>query len=280
MLLGQAPVMLDVRMPEEWQQIRIGEMVNIPLEFLEMQVRKRLDAEEPLLVICDSSFRSSLAIGLLERLSFKSPTVLRGGLEAWINAGFPLDTSETKPSSPGTHALSVPSASSAFRNLKLPERISVAQLLQMNRDLPGTFEIIDIRPAEQVADYNPTGASQVDLGDLLESSTWLAGEIPLVIVDRDGSLAMIAAGILSRKTSRPIKALLGGIESFWRTTGMNLKIYQTPAPFSRPVPEGSDDIPENRSIPGSTGSGEISPSRLPVSPDIESPGSAKKGGGC
>jgi rhodanese-related sulfurtransferase len=137
----------------------------------------------------------------------------------------------------------------------------------MLKDLPGTFEVVDIRPADQVADYNPTGARAVDLGDLLENQTWLAGDVPLVVIDRDGTLAMMAAGILSRKTRRPLKALVGGVEDYWRTIEMkfNRDRMITPAvtPDLVPIPVQPQTPPVEGSRPGNT----------PVKP-------VRKGAGC
>ncbi len=270
MLMGNAPVVLDVRLPEEWLGSRIGEVVNIPLNVLEKLAASRLDRNEPVVAVCNSSFRSNLAVGLLERSGFKAATSMQGGFEAWLDAGFPVETIEDSSGLKVPSAATSAGSSSAFRNLGLPERISAAQLLQMSKDLPGTFEVVDIRPADQIEDYNPTGARPVDLGDLLESPAWLAGEVPLVIVDRDGSLSMIAAGILSRKTRRPIKALLGGVEGFWRATE---------AKFIR-----------DRVIMPSTGQMPVSPSEnplaapaapdVPVAPAAPSPKPVRKGAGC
>ncbi|HMM61293.1 MAG TPA: hypothetical protein PKC25_14305, partial [Candidatus Rifleibacterium sp.] len=76
-------------------------------------------------------------------------TSMQGGSEAWLEAGLPVvkiaAAAETKPAI-------APAGSSAFRSLNLPDRISADQLQKMIRDLPGTFEIIDIRPFEQVKD--------------------------------------------------------------------------------------------------------------------------------
>ena len=86
-------------------------------------------------------------------------------------------------------------------------------------DLPGTFQLIDIRPPEHFADYNLPGSANVDIAPLMGSPAYLTGAGPLVIVDRDGSLAMMVAGILSQKTERSIKALYGGLEAYWSEVG-------------------------------------------------------------
>ena len=209
---GKAPIIVDVRKPAEWIGMKIGEVLNIPLDILEAKAAQRLNKNEPVVTVCNSAFRSSLAVGLLKRAGFKKPVSMQGGAEAWIEAGLPVV--RIADASGGTAANM--SAAQELRSHGLPERLVPAQLRQMIKDLPGTFEIVDIRPAEQVRDYNPTGALAVGISDLLSNQSWLAGDVPLVIVDRDGTLSMIAAGILSQKTRRPIKALMGGVEAYWR----------------------------------------------------------------
>ncbi|MDD2999712.1 MAG: rhodanese-like domain-containing protein [Candidatus Riflebacteria bacterium] len=226
---GNAPIIVDVRRRNEWLGMKIGEVINIPLDVIEKQAGMLLNLNEEVVAVCNSAFRSSLAIGLLERAGFKKVSSMSGGADAWIAAGLPVV--RINEDAKTTAVAAAPS----YRHLGLPERISAKQLQQMIKDLPDTFEILDIRPAEQVQDYNPTGAKAVDLAELLESHKWLAGDVPLVIVDRDGTLAMMVAGILSRKTERPIKALLGGIESYWRETEMGPVRDRILAPSVQPL---------------------------------------------
>ncbi len=280
MLRGEAPVVVDVRRPAEWLGMKIGEVLNIPLDSLEKQAPGRLNRNEPVIAVCNSAFRSSLAIGLLERAGFNSAASMEGGSEAWIEAGYPVIRIENATRATQAVEGSNPAVAS-FRNLGLPERITAAQLQRMIQDLPGTFEIVDIRPLEQVEDYNPTGARVVDIGDLIESQSWLAGTLPLVIVDRDGTLAMMAAGIISRRTSRPIKVLIGGIEEYWHATEMKFTpdrmIIPSMAPVSGPNEEVSGDRPAIKPVD----SGEMPPSQeTPSAPEIPQKKPVRKGAGC
>ena len=49
----------------------------------------KLDPEQRVVMVCNSAFRSSLAVGIMERLNFKKVASLDGGSEAWIAAGLP-----------------------------------------------------------------------------------------------------------------------------------------------------------------------------------------------
>jgi adenine deaminase len=55
-------------------------------------------------------------------------------------------------------------------------------------------------------------------------------------VDRDGSLAMQVAGILSQKTQRTVKALHGGLEAYWKDSGWKDTAGPMLAPAQPAVP--------------------------------------------
>ncbi len=86
---GDAPLIVDVRLPTEWMALKIGTVLNLPLNHL-AELSGKLDPEAPVVVVCNSAYRSSLAVGVLERKGFKTVRNLKGGSQAWIEAGFPV----------------------------------------------------------------------------------------------------------------------------------------------------------------------------------------------
>ncbi|MBU4315865.1 MAG: MBL fold metallo-hydrolase [Proteobacteria bacterium] len=230
---GTAPVIVDVRLPTEWMGLRIGNVVNMPLNQLS-DLAAKLDPSEPVVTVCNSAFRSSLGIGLLERRGFKKVASMVGGGEAWIEAGLPV----IQPTGPGI------SSTQPKRVINLPDRIDPAQLKRMLMDLPGAFDLVDIRPAEYFKDYNLPGSRNVDIADLITNAVYLTGAGPLVIVDRDGSLAPAAGGILSQKTQRQIKVLFGGLEAYWNSAEMGEPIKAVPlAPGATKVQPSVPTVP-------------------------------------
>ena len=207
---GDGPVIVDVRLPSEWMGLRIGTVVNLPLTHLS-ELSTKLDPTQPVVAVCNSAYRSSMAVGLLERKGFKQVGSLAGGSEAWISAGLPVFGADQK-----TAAGSSASATAPKRTVKLPERIAASELKSLIMDLPGTFELVDIRPPAQYADYSIPGSQNADVAEVMSNPAYLTGAGALILVDRDGSLAMAVAGILSQKTQRPIKALYGGVVSYWQ----------------------------------------------------------------
>jgi glyoxylase-like metal-dependent hydrolase (beta-lactamase superfamily II)/rhodanese-related sulfurtransferase len=254
MQAGTAPIVVDVRLPSEWMGLRIGNVLNMPLNTLFTEGR-RLSKEMPVLTVCNSAYRSSLGAAVLLKLGFKQVLNLAGGSEAWITAGLP-----TLSASGGGPGLSAPPA----RRVALPERLAAAELKRLLMDLPGTFEIVDVRPPAQYADFSLPGARNIDLAEVIASPAYLAGTVPLVIVDRDGSLAMAVGGILAQKTARPIKVLYGGLEAYWRES-------------AAPLPSGS-------TAPAAAAPAAGSPAPRPAAPAAPAPAApkapTKKSAGC
>ena len=245
MQAGTAPVIVDVRLPAEWMGVRIGTVVNMPLNHL-AELSSKLDPAQPVLTVCNSAYRSSLGIGILERKGFKQVMSLQGGTQAWIDAGLPVFQAAVQGS--GTAAFPI-------RALNLPDRISADELKRVLMDIPGSFELVDIRPAPYFADYALPGAKNVDIADLLNNPVYRSVGVPLIIVDRDGSLAMMAAGILSQKTKRTIKALYGGLEAYWDATEKKPAVRAVPLPGSAPGVGPGPETPAAPAAPKKKGAG-------------------------
>jgi len=145
--------------------------------------------------------------------------------------------------------------------IPLPERICARELKRLMMDLPGTFQIVDIRPAEMFNDYNIPGSQNVDIADLASNPSYLVGTTPLIIVDRDGSYAMAMGGILSQKTQRPIKVLYEGLESYWMESDF-----------------GGTSIPTGTTPQIRTGPPASNP--MPAAPPVTQPVTKKKSAGC
>jgi len=93
---GDAPVIVDVRLPAEWMALRIGTVLNLPLTHL-AELSLKLDPAQPVVLVCNSAYRSSMATGILERKGFKKPRNLEGGSQAWIEASLPVYEGEKTP---------------------------------------------------------------------------------------------------------------------------------------------------------------------------------------
>lgn len=235
---GDAPVIADVRLPSEWMGLRISSVIlNLPLNHL-AELSSQLDPSEPVVTVCNSAYRSSMAVGVLERKGFKQVRNLEGGSEAWINAGLPVFESQKT----GNSVSAAPK-----KIVKLPERISASELKGLMMDLPGTFDLVDIRPPEYFKDYSLPGSRNADPADVISDPAYLTGAGPLILVDRDGSLAMAVGGVLSQKTERAVKVLYRGLEAYWsETEGISGAVQSAPkttAPTVQPSAPASPAAP-------------------------------------
>jgi rhodanese-related sulfurtransferase len=220
----QAPIVVDVRLPAEWMGVRIGTVINLPLSHLP-ELAAKLDPSMPAVTVCNSAYRSSLAVGILQRKGFQKVSSLAGGTQEWIDAGLPVYGADTKAS-----VASADQQRTVTRKISLPERISAPMLMHLIMDLPNTFELVDIRPEEQFADYSLPSSRHVDIAELMSNPAYLAGAVPLIVLDRDGSLAMAVGGILSQKTERRIQVLHGGVEAYWAESQLNDLVKEVTMP--------------------------------------------------
>ena len=96
-------ILIDVREPEEHQACAIDRAVNFPRGMLEMKiaqhpvvnhycdVERALTnlAERDIYLLCGTGARSALATQALQRMGFEKVYSMQGGMQAWLEAGFP-----------------------------------------------------------------------------------------------------------------------------------------------------------------------------------------------
>ena len=91
-----APVLIDVREPDETQQGVIPGAVIIPRGFLEMRVEDKVpDRDQPVLIYCAGGVRSALAAKSLQDLGYSDVTSMSGGFGGWKEKGFKFIVSKS-----------------------------------------------------------------------------------------------------------------------------------------------------------------------------------------
>lgn len=90
---SSAPMLVDVRAPEEFVEQRLPAAVNVPLPDLVggWPVGLPEDHDAPLLTVCKSGERSLHGMVLLKALGYHNVKNIKGGLKAWVEAGLPTD---------------------------------------------------------------------------------------------------------------------------------------------------------------------------------------------
>ena len=81
--------LIDVRTPEEWGKEHIEGAHMIQLIDLDKAL-KQLPRHQSIALICKSGNRASLAASMLEKEGFSSVINVRGGMQAWEQAGLPI----------------------------------------------------------------------------------------------------------------------------------------------------------------------------------------------
>ena len=83
------PLVLDVRTDDEWREGHLPGALHIMGGYLPERINE-IPRDRPLVVMCGSGYRSTIAASVLERAGFTEITNLTGGMKAWKDAG--LDT--------------------------------------------------------------------------------------------------------------------------------------------------------------------------------------------
>jgi sulfur-carrier protein adenylyltransferase/sulfurtransferase len=94
--LADAPLFLDVRDREEWDEGHLPGAVHLPRGSLESRIEAiEADRERPIVVYCSVGNRSAFAARTLEELGYADVRSLAGGFTDWKRNGFPIQLPRT-----------------------------------------------------------------------------------------------------------------------------------------------------------------------------------------
>ncbi len=79
---------LDVRQPEEWNQVHIPGATLIPLGELQSRLSE-VPSDQEVVVVCRSGNRSQQGRDILKNAGFEQVTSMAGGVNQWQAAGYP-----------------------------------------------------------------------------------------------------------------------------------------------------------------------------------------------
>lgn len=172
-------------------------------------------------------------------------------------------------------------ARSQARTPALPKPASPGEVAQLMAKPPAGFEIVDLRPQAEFADYALPASLNLEPAAVLADESFASGTGPLVLVDKNGTQAFAVAGVLAQKTSRPVLVLTGGLAAWWAAQEKGMAVKEVPLA----------DQPAPTSAPASTPAGPAGPATpaQPAAPQPAAPGSpenpapqppAAKSAGC
>lgn len=85
-------LLLDVRMPAEFEEVHIPGSVLHPLSDLDAAaVRKLAEGKDACVVVCRSGSRARQAAAKLESGGLKNVAILDGGVQAWVSTGLEVN---------------------------------------------------------------------------------------------------------------------------------------------------------------------------------------------
>lgn len=85
---------LDVRTAEEWRTGHIPGANHLELNELQRDIKQIPNHHQSIAILCRSGQRASIAASLLEKHGYSSVANVRGGMQAWRQAGLPLEVTD------------------------------------------------------------------------------------------------------------------------------------------------------------------------------------------
>jgi rhodanese-related sulfurtransferase len=86
----QGAFFVDVRSQEEWDQFHIQKSILIPLDQLQNRLTE-IPKDQDIVVVCLSGHRALSGTAILQQAGFKRVSCLSGGLQAWMDANYPIE---------------------------------------------------------------------------------------------------------------------------------------------------------------------------------------------
>ncbi len=88
---AEGAFILDVRQPEEWNEVHIPGATLIPLGELPSRLNE-VPRDQEIVVVCRSGNRSQSGRDILLDAGFKNVTSMAGGVNSWKSQGYPTVT--------------------------------------------------------------------------------------------------------------------------------------------------------------------------------------------
>ncbi len=86
---GEQLYLLDVREPDEYRDAHVPDSVLVPLGQLAYKISD-LPRDRPIVALCQTGSRSSVAISMLRRAGFTNVENMHGGMVSWARSGGPM----------------------------------------------------------------------------------------------------------------------------------------------------------------------------------------------
>ena len=88
---GEPVTLVDVREPAEWAAGHLPGATHIPRGEIETGAESQLPRDARIVVYCAAGGRSALAADTLQQMGYANVASMRGGIQAWADAGGEID---------------------------------------------------------------------------------------------------------------------------------------------------------------------------------------------
>ncbi|TNF33257.1 MAG: rhodanese-like domain-containing protein [Deltaproteobacteria bacterium] len=201
--------LVDVREPHELKGPlgAIDDVENVPLLELLGSARK-LDKDQPLVLVCRSGRRSAQAAEALRRAGVKTVASVEGGMLAWNLDVKGLQDIHTAERMANTENL----REAVFRTNGLPE----VDCHWVAKNV-GRFRLIDVRePAELAMTGRVAQAENIPLNSFMMSANKLDRDAPIVVMCASGGRSGRVVHALASAGFKSVASLEGGMYG-WRS---------------------------------------------------------------
>lgn len=90
-------IVVDVRLEKEFKEGHVLDSIHIPVGALESRIRELDHAKDKTIIVnCQTGMRSKQAGSILKKHGFTNLYSIDGGMNAWINANFPINKSSKR----------------------------------------------------------------------------------------------------------------------------------------------------------------------------------------
>jgi rhodanese-related sulfurtransferase len=200
---------LDVREPDEYQLGHVPGALNLPRGKLELFIGETVPGKDVTIVThCLGRTRGLLAARTLAEMGYRNVFALRDGVQAWIKAGFDVETG--RPSAVEERAREVAAT------LPHVEPREAARLVA-----EGRATLLDVREPDEYGHAHPEGAVSLPRGRLeLDAPALLPDRGRTVVVTCDGGPRSVFAADRLRATGyADVRVVRGGLPA-WRAAGL------------------------------------------------------------
>ena len=162
-LAENAPILIDVRSQEEWDEGYIEGAQHIWInELMSSQAELPADKNANIVVYCGGGFRGGIAQVMLELMGYSNVRNMWGGFSAWTAAELPVFGAQ-----PAEVEFNLDTYLTDYVGV-LPNTFNAVRVLELVDELAGTAQpfIVDVRTVDEFAEGHIEGAVNIPINEL------------------------------------------------------------------------------------------------------------------